>query len=202
MRESGFHLYNRCHRGHRDQCSTRMNTDRHGSKGRQRIKRERIKSSRVKSFASLREKCYSVIVNRRWVVCVFAAAAAGIAGVCPIPAARAQVPSGPIAPLKKMEFKSVDPLGGAKLPATSPGVGSTYRPAGTLSQPAGVRSGGAAYYPDLNQSRGGRSGGSAYYPALNQPKGARIGGATYSAPGTTRQPIRATSGGGGSWRGR
>lgn len=115
---------------------------------------------------------------RKNIARVFAAAAAVIACVGVVPLSRAQVPTGPIVPLKKMEFKTVDPLGGAKLPSVTPGSGSAS-PGGAAGRPIVGGKAGSVYYSDA---------------AANQQTGVRGGGPTYSCPGTTRQPIRGRGG--------
>ncbi|MEI6633139.1 MAG: hypothetical protein WCP22_04875 [Chlamydiota bacterium] len=109
---------------------------------------------------------------------LFAAAAAVSACVGVVPLCRAQVPTGPIAPLKKMEFKTVDPLGGAKLPSAAPGAGSAS-PGGAADSPIAVRKAGSAYYSDS---------------AASQQTGVSGGGPAYSCPMTSRQPIRGHGG--------
>jgi hypothetical protein len=128
---------------------------------------------------------------------VLAAAAAVLACVGVVPLSRAQVPTGPIAPLKKMEFKTVDPLGGAKLPSAAPGAGPAY-PGGAAGRPAAGRKAGSVYYSDAaaGHPAAGRKTGSDYYSdaAASQQTGVRGGGPGYSCPGTARQPIRGRGG--------
>lgn len=100
---------------------------------------------------------------------LFLAAASAFACLSAARPTHAQAPSGPVAPLNKMEFKTVDPLGGAKLPSPAPGTGATSYP------------------------RPGKRPGSDFYSSsdFNRKAGARSGASGYSAPGTSRQPIRA-----------
>jgi hypothetical protein len=130
------------------------------------------------SFALLRNTCYSMGMNRTNIARLFAAAAAAIGCLCVALPAPAQVSTGPIAPLKKMEFKTVDPLGGAKLPSIAPGAGSAS-PGGATGYPIVGKKAGAPYYSD---------------GAASQQTGVRVGGAAYSCPGTARQPIRGRGG--------